>query len=182
MPLRIFTLRFNPATESFDDSPITSFLGDKEVISIRDHFFVKDGTPYLSFVVRYRLAGLPAPAETAQSERKRNDAWRKELSEADWPLFNTLRDWRSERCKQEGIPPYVICNNQQLAEVVKARASRVHAIRPMGAVHGLRSCDDNLLKDISATVSRRIRCCFRICSTLNQRTFPRSRSMGLWRA
>ena len=43
MLLRIFTLRFNPATESFNDDAIESFLADKEVISIRDYFFVKDG-------------------------------------------------------------------------------------------------------------------------------------------
>jgi superfamily II DNA helicase RecQ len=36
-------------------------------------------------------------------------------------LFNTLRDWRAERCKKDGVPPYVICTNQQLAAVVAQR-------------------------------------------------------------
>ena len=57
------------------------------------------------------------------------------MAEADWPLFNTLRDWRGERCKAEGIPPYVICNNQQLAEVVKARPTTLAAL---GAIEGFR--------------------------------------------
>jgi len=28
----------------------------------------------------------------------------------------------SKPCKQEGVPPYVICNNKQLAEMVSVRA------------------------------------------------------------
>jgi hypothetical protein len=30
---------------------VTQFLADKEVCSIREHFFVKDDTPYLTLVV-----------------------------------------------------------------------------------------------------------------------------------
>jgi superfamily II DNA helicase RecQ len=42
----------------------------------------------------------------------------------DTPLrdfCNALRDWRSERSKREGVPPYVICTNRQFAAMVKAR-------------------------------------------------------------
>ena len=108
MQVRIFTLRFNPVTESFDDSVIIGFLADKEVLSIRDHFFVKEDVPYLTLVVCYRAAVLPAPADTARPKQQRDESWRELLTEADWPLFNTLRAWRSERAKQEGIPPYII--------------------------------------------------------------------------
>ena len=38
-----------------------------------------------------------------------------------WPLFNTLRDWRSEPAEADGFPPYVICNNRQLAGVLRLR-------------------------------------------------------------
>jgi formylglycine-generating enzyme required for sulfatase activity len=128
MQIHVFTLRFNPVTERFDDSGVTGFLADKEVLAIRDHFFVKDDVPYLVLVVRYRAAVLPAPAATAKSEQSRDESWRELLTEADLPLFETLRTWRSERCKQEGIPPYVICNNRQLAEVVKTRPPTLAAL------------------------------------------------------
>ena len=133
MQLRLFTLRFNPLTEAFDDSAVRAFLADKEVLSIRDHFFVKDDTPYLTLIIRYRGAALPEPAEAEKPKPKHSEDWRKRLSEADWPLFNTLREWRTERGKQQGIPPYVICNNQQLAQVVKARPTTLAAL---GAIEG----------------------------------------------
>ena len=121
MQVRIFTLRFNPVTESFDDNAIAGFLADKDVLSIRDHFFVKDHIPYLTVVVRYRVPILPVPAEAAGPVQKRDESWRDKLTAGDLPLFNTLRSWRSEHAKQEGIPSYVICNNRQLAEVVNIR-------------------------------------------------------------
>jgi superfamily II DNA helicase RecQ len=134
MQVRIFTLRFNPVTESFDDSVVAGFLADKDVLSIRDHFFVKDDTPYLTLVVRYRAAALPASADAAKPEQKRDESWREALTETDWPLFNTLRNWRSERAKREGVPPYVICNNRHLAEIVKARPQTLAAL---GQIEGI---------------------------------------------
>lgn len=128
MLVRLFTLRFNPVTERFDDSAVAGFLADKEVLSIRDHFFMKEDVPYLTLVVRYRPAVLPAPADSARPESQRDESWRERLQESDWPLFNTLRSWRSERAKQEGLPPYIICNNRQLAEVVKARPATLAAL------------------------------------------------------
>jgi len=133
MLVRIFTLRFNPAAERFDDSAVAGFLADKEVLSISDHFFVKDEVPYLALVVRYRAAPVPAPAEAPRAGQ-RDESWRELLAEADWPLFNTLRAWRAERAKQAGIPPYVICNNRQLAEVVSARPTTLAALGRMEGI------------------------------------------------
>jgi len=48
-------------------------------------------------------------------------AWRDLLAASEWPLSNRLRDWWGQRAKAEGLPPSVICNNRQLAEVVKRR-------------------------------------------------------------
>ncbi len=55
MQVRVFTLRFNPVTERFDDSAVSGFLVDKEVYSIHDHFFIKDDVPYLALLLRRRL-------------------------------------------------------------------------------------------------------------------------------
>ena len=103
------------------------------MLSISDHFFVKDDVPYLALVVRYRAAPVPAPAEPARPGAQRDESWRELLAEADWPLFNALRSWRTERAKREGIPPYVICNNRQLAELVNARPATLAAL---GGIEG----------------------------------------------
>lgn len=58
MHVCIFTLRFNPVTEGFDDRAEAGFLADKDVLSIRDHFFDKDDITYLTLVIRYRAAAM----------------------------------------------------------------------------------------------------------------------------
>ncbi|AHF05546.1 hypothetical protein MARPU_11015 [Marichromatium purpuratum 984] len=132
MQVRVFTLGFDPVNGRFDDSPVRDFLTDKEVDAISDHFFIHAGRPYLTLVVRYRLAAPAASTQTsAKSSRSaagRDAAWRDLLRQEDWPLFNRLREWRGERAKAEGIPPYVICNNRQLAEIVQRKPGTLNAL------------------------------------------------------
>lgn len=129
MLVRVFTLGFDPATERFDDEPVRDFVSGQEVVSISDHFFIRDGMPYLALVICYRPPASAPPmtdkGSAGGSSGKRDESWRDVLEKADWPLFNRLRDWRNERAKAEGIPPYVICSNRQLAEVAHRRPTKL---------------------------------------------------------
>jgi superfamily II DNA helicase RecQ len=136
MLVRIFTLKFDPVVGGFDDSGLQNFVKDKEVLSIRDHFFTKDEVPYLVVLLTYNIL-RPEAGERPVQERSKEDKekWRELLEEADWPLFNTLRDWRNNLAREEGIPPYVICTNRQLAVIAHRRPANLHklsAIEGMG--------------------------------------------------
>lgn len=58
MLVRVITLSFDDVLGGFDDTFLQQFVRDKQVACIRDHFFVKEGCPYLAFVVTYTV---PAP-------------------------------------------------------------------------------------------------------------------------
>jgi ATP-dependent DNA helicase RecQ len=122
MLVRVITLRFDAVIGSFDDGPLREFLKDKEVLSIRDHFFVKNEVPYLTVLVTY-YPHRPEATTPAMLRNQQPDgaSWRTLVTEAELPLFNTLRDWRAERSKRDGVPPYVICTNRQFAAMVKTR-------------------------------------------------------------
>lgn len=62
MFVRVMTLRFDAVIGSFDDSPLRDFLKDKEVLSIRDHFFIKNEVPYLVVLITYAAQRPEAPA------------------------------------------------------------------------------------------------------------------------
>lgn len=130
MRIRIFTLKFHPLTEQFDDTALQDFIKDKELLSVREHFFVKHDTPYLLVFLTYR----PGTHDIEKAGKKQKTSWRDLLSDEQVPLFNTLRDWRAERAKQEGVPQYVIFTNQQLAQVVIDRPSSLAAL---GKIRGL---------------------------------------------
>lgn len=121
MLVRIFTLTFNSAQGGFEDSELREFMRDKEIIAITDHLFIRNEIPYLTLIVKYYPFRKEVQPENKSSSNKRDESWKDDLSEADMGVFNLLRDWRSERCKKEGVPPYILFNNKQLAEVVKMR-------------------------------------------------------------
>ncbi len=119
MLAKIITLKFNSMLESFDDEPLREFIKDKDVHSIRDHFFIRNDMPYLAMTVTYSMPAqlLPQP----RNDAKKDESWRELIGEKGMPLFNTLRDWRNERAKKEGLSPYIIFTNRQLASIVAAR-------------------------------------------------------------
>lgn len=121
MLARVITLRFDTALGGFDDEPLRDFLKDKQVSSIREHFFIADDTPYLAVMVTYYLPPPLSPAVSTSGRKQENGDWRDWVPEADRPLFDALRDWRSKRCQQLGIPPYVVATNRQLAMMVQMR-------------------------------------------------------------
>ncbi|MGH9843404.1 MAG: HRDC domain-containing protein [Blastocatellia bacterium] len=137
MLTRVITLRFNGLLDAFDDGPLRDFIKDKEMISVRDHFFVRNDQPYLAMIVNYMLKPAVTEVVAAQPPRgsKRCDeAWRELVAEADIPLFNTLRDWRSARARRDGVPVYVICDNRQLAAIV---AARPQTLAQLGEIEGI---------------------------------------------
>ncbi len=137
MLTRVITLRFNGLLDAFDDGPLREFIQDKEVVSIRDHFFIRHEQPYLVLVVNYSLKPAVTEAVAAQpnkGSKRRDETWRELVAEADVPLFNALRDWRAARARRDGLPVYVICDNRQLAAIVTARPQ---SLAQLGEIEGI---------------------------------------------
>ena len=105
--------------EQIDDTLLQEFIKDKEVLSLREHFFVQNGMPYLAVMVTYR--GLSVETVAQAESKKRDESWKEMLSEDDWPLFNALREWRQKIANAKGFAPYIICTNKELAELVRKR-------------------------------------------------------------
>jgi superfamily II DNA helicase RecQ len=121
MLIKVISLTFDSAFAGFRDDELRGFLKDKELISAQDYLIVKNEIPYLVFVLKYYPYRAEIESKPAAIKEKSSEAWRENLSEHDMGLFNLLRDWRSQRCKKEGVPPYVIFTNHQLAAIVKRR-------------------------------------------------------------
>ena len=152
MLARVVTLRFDPVSEAFDDGPLQEFLRSKEVLTIRDHFFMRNEAPYLAVVVTYNLPGPATGSLPAEKGKDRGVSWRELISEADLPLFNALRDWRAERAKRDGVPPYLICTNRQLAAMVNARPG---SLSKLGSIEGIGKAKlDNYGQELLALLAR----------------------------
>lgn len=128
MLTKIITIKFDPILECFDDASLKEFIKGKEVLSIREHFFIKEEKPYIAAVIIYKLNSVIFPSDSKEASSKKDDSWRELIGESDVPLFNSLRDYRSERCKKDGVPPYIICTNRQLAQIVKKRPQSLNSL------------------------------------------------------
>jgi len=127
MKLRVFTLRAD-ASGVLDDRAVAEFLADKDVLDLSDHFLVHERTPTLVLVVSYR------DADRAGGRGEPRKDWRADLDAAARRLYDELRTWRGRRARRDGLPPYLILNNREMAEVASRRPGSLAALREIPGV------------------------------------------------
>jgi hypothetical protein len=80
MRVKLLTCRYSATLGGFDDTALTEFIRDKEVIAFREHFYTVNEVPHLSCIVHYQDAvvsqtvldaarEIPARAQRASGNR-----------------------------------------------------------------------------------------------------------------
>jgi superfamily II DNA helicase RecQ len=126
MQLTLITVAFEPERGGFPREPLAEI--DGEIVSVVEHFFHHGGTPHLLLVVHHRAS---APARSA---RPASASPRAELSADERELFDRLRAWRNGRAEVEGVPPYVLLTNRQLADIARLRPASLAALREVNGI------------------------------------------------
>jgi superfamily II DNA helicase RecQ len=117
-------------------------MRDKELLEFREHFFEVQAIPHVLCVVTTQEPTVPREvlevvreATSPGRERFARNDHRSHgtdpaagLSERDRILFNTLRTWRTETARKEGVPPYVILTNQELLRVLQKQPDLLTAL------------------------------------------------------
>jgi len=129
MKLKLMTLAFESG-KGFVDEAVQAFLTDKEMVDVQHYFFVHEKQPWLTLLISYR----EQESEVKRTPGLHGDIYR-QLDETEKVVFNALREWRTARSKQEGIPPYLIASNKQLARMVRGKAASradLHRVEGIG--------------------------------------------------
>ena len=147
MRVKLFTFRYSSTLGGFDERAMQDFARDKEVLSFREHFFTVNDVPHLACVLTWQDPLIPGaaadPARAPQSPEQEKPPGRgrprkpdpaAELSEPDRLLYNALREWRLTTAREQGVPPYVIFNNRELAQIVARKPDSPSAL---GQVPGI---------------------------------------------
>jgi superfamily II DNA helicase RecQ len=129
LKLKVFTLRFSGSPEGFDDRPLQEFIADKEVIEFSEHFFTRENTPYITILIAYRALTDDGARRPGPQQDPRN-----EFDSREKEAYDALRTWRAAAAKMEGIPPYMIANNKQLAKMIKMRANSRESLSQVGGI------------------------------------------------
>jgi superfamily II DNA helicase RecQ len=132
--LKIFTIKFESSIESFNDSILSNFLSDKTVVRWESHFFTNKNECYWTVLVEYKSLSAPSATLFQKEEKKRDEEYKKILTGNDWPLFKRLREWRNEKGKAQGVPPYIILTNVQLAHISVTRPQSLNALQEIQGI------------------------------------------------
>ena len=131
--LKIFTVRYSEKTENFPDQQMSDFLAGKEMLRWESHFFERKGEFFWTILVEYQ-PGISPEAKESRGTNEKKDSYKSILTETDWPLFKLLQEWRGEKSRGGGIPPYIICTNVQLARISVMRPDSLNALQSIDGI------------------------------------------------
>lgn len=106
---------------------LDAFCTRNDVLACREYLLDGDAAPRLCLVLEYRPREDELPRRARKGGRgerghgRRPASPRGELVPEDRPLFDMLREWRSLRATGDGVPPYIVMTDRQLADVARKR-------------------------------------------------------------
>jgi ATP-dependent DNA helicase RecQ len=131
LDLRLVTVSYDPESGAFPESPLADLPG--EIVSVVEHFFFHDGLPRLLLVVQHHPKEERAAARGTGRRAPRADP-RLGLTGDEAAFYDRLRTWRRGRAEADGVPPYVILNNRELAELARRRPTSLTALRDLEGI------------------------------------------------
>lgn len=128
---RIITLRFDDNLAGFPEEPLRAAISGREVLAVREHFFVHGGVPHL--VLALELGGGAEDARRSQRPEGAPDALTGVPPERR-KLYFDLKRWRNERAQRDGVPPFVILRNELLAEICRRAPHSLAALKEIPGI------------------------------------------------
>jgi superfamily II DNA helicase RecQ len=132
MPYKIFC-RAIP-TDDGTEEELNRFLAGHRVAGVQTQWVSREGVPYLVFAVEYtqqREGFRPPPDTGPQAERI---DYQKVLGPEEFKRFHALREARRKLAEAEGVKPFVVFTNAQLAAMVTSGADSLAAL---GRIEGV---------------------------------------------
>ncbi len=126
MKIHFFAIpALNPA-ESADE--LNQFCAGQKVIDLERQFVAAGSNSFWSICVCYQ------ETQHISKSRKGKVDYREVLNEQDFALFVTLRSLRKEQAEKEGVPPYALFTNEQLAEMIRGKVSTLQGLAEIKGV------------------------------------------------
>lgn len=132
MQIKLITVSYDPESDGFPPDPLLEVEG--EIVSVVEHFFQHCGMPKLLLIVHYRPIKETRALLASTAPRAAESNARSELSEPEREVFDRLRAWRNGRAQAEGVPPYVLLTNRQLADLARRRPTSLSGLREVDGI------------------------------------------------
>lgn len=129
MALQLKTFRI---TDQLSEDAVNKFLQGKRI----HHWSTSFTDAGWNIVLVYeperqqqRTNHRPTEHQHAPKKNEKPVEYIPDLSPEQVPLYETIRRWRNTRAREENIKPYVLFNNKQLEDIVKARPADTETLK-----------------------------------------------------
>lgn len=129
MKYRFFTVPVIGGEDAEID--LNKFVNENRVVAM-ERRFVDDGAASL-WAICLTLVDTTA-SKVSTAPRKQSVDYREVLNEPDFAVFARLRSLRKELAEREGLPPYAIFTNEQLAAIIQRRVLTKTAMRDIAGI------------------------------------------------
>ena len=119
MPFRIFSIPFDPATQTFGEESLNDYLSNKRLLSWQAEFFRHSRKSYWTVLLEYE------PVLKGEGREKLH------LNPEQEMLFQRLREWRKEKAERQSVPVYVIASNRHLSEMAVKQPVSLESLKQM---------------------------------------------------
>ena len=109
-----------------------AFCAQQRVVAVDKELVAQGATSFWAICVCY-VDGKTDGSRHGGSKRGRVD-YKEILGDTDFAIYASLRALRKTLAEREGVPPYAIFNNEQLAEIVTRRVASREAL---AAIEGI---------------------------------------------
>ncbi|HEX8369551.1 MAG TPA: HRDC domain-containing protein [Pyrinomonadaceae bacterium] len=138
MKCKTFKIRLSEEARNSDEARLNKFL---ESVAVRQTFASVVGDESWSVLVFYEdaFSAAQSPAQEnfpVQTPPVKQAAAKSVEAEKPAPepiiltpeqenIFNLLKQWRNDRANQDGLPPYMIAQNESLVQIAAARLETI---------------------------------------------------------
>lgn len=125
MQCRHFTIRLSPQHLIEDEERLNTFLQQVRVHSVQTSLVAPKGERWsvLVFFEKGPAAAAPPTSGRDETPPATERAVAADLSPDERRIYERLREWRGERAKAEGVPPYVVAHNAALVQIARHHMS-----------------------------------------------------------
>jgi superfamily II DNA helicase RecQ len=128
MKMRFFLIPVQESDRAAGE--LNGFLSNHRILSVERHFVADGSNSVWAICVNYLDS---AERSGSQKSGGRVD-YREVLSDADFTVFAKLRSLRKTLAERDGVPAYALFTNEQLADMVRQKATSMTALEQISGV------------------------------------------------
>lgn len=102
MKIKIITLKFDHEKGEFDQTKLNKFVEEHQINTLKGEMFEQNGDRFWSILLHYEKAKVS-------------------LNDDDKKLYDFIRNWRSEKGREKGLPVYIVLTNEQIVQIIRLK-------------------------------------------------------------